>query len=205
MGRHPQPEIRRQLLEACTDHALEHGLPDRLAPFAAATGVSPRMLLYHFDSRDGLLREVLRTARARQRREFEALLAPRPDEPYLTTLAAAWRSMTSARGRRYLEMFGRLRTDAEQRLWPGFRREATTDWLAPLEAGLASVGRPELATLVLAVIRGLIMDLEATGDTARVDRAFDDFVGTLRAHDANAASRRSDTSRSRRALSASSA
>ena len=38
-----------------------------------------------------------------------------------------------------------------QRLVPGFRRAATTDWLGPLEEGLRSIGRPELATLVLAV------------------------------------------------------
>src|SRR3712207_8587940 len=52
-------------------------------------------------------------------------------------------------GRPYLNMFGKLREDAGQRLWPDFRREATTDWLRPLEEGMRSVGRPELATLVL--------------------------------------------------------
>ncbi len=38
MGRHRRPQIRQRLLEACTDHALEHGLPDRLGPLAAAAG-----------------------------------------------------------------------------------------------------------------------------------------------------------------------
>ena len=45
---------------------------------------------------------------------------------------------------------------------------------------MGSVGRPELATVVLAVIRGLIMDLEATADTPRVDQAFSDFIDALR-------------------------
>jgi AcrR family transcriptional regulator len=179
MGRHKQPEIRERLLDACTDYALEHGLPDRLGPMAAATGTSPRMLLYHFATKDGLLREVLHRARARQRQEFGDLLRSRPGESYLTTLGRAWSAMTRPAGRRYLEIFGRLREDTEQQLWPGFRLEATTAWLAPLEAGLTAVGRPELATVVLAVIRGLIMDLEATADTARVNRAFDDFLDTL--------------------------
>ncbi|MGI3782312.1 MAG: hypothetical protein ACRYG2_16245, partial [Janthinobacterium lividum] len=71
------------------------------------------------------------------------------------------------------------RQSAEQQLWPDFRRSATTDWLGPLEAGLGSIGRPGLATLVLAVIRGLLMDLDATADTARADQAFADFVSTL--------------------------
>jgi AcrR family transcriptional regulator len=180
VGRARQPEIRERLLEACTDAALAGGLPDRLGPFAAAAGTSPRMLLYHFGTKEALLRAVLQRARARQREDFEALLRGRPDEDYRTTLGRAWTGMTTPPGRRYLEMFGRLREDAEQRLWPGFRREATTDWLAPLEDGLRTLGRPELATLVLAVVRGLIMDLDATGDTERVDRAFTDFVASLR-------------------------
>jgi hypothetical protein len=38
---------------------------------------------------------------------------------------------------------------------------------------------PEVGTLVLAVVRGLIMDIEATGDAPRADRAFDDFLAAL--------------------------
>jgi hypothetical protein len=76
-------------------------------------------------------------------------------------------------------MFSRLHDTAGEPLWPGFRRTATTDWLAPLEDGMRSVGRPELATVVLAVIRGLLMDLDATGDAARCDQAFGDFLATI--------------------------
>jgi hypothetical protein len=76
-------------------------------------------------------------------------------------------------------MFGRLHDTAGEPLWPGFRRTATTDWLAPLQEGMRSLGRPELATVVLAVIRGLLKDLDATGDTARTDRAFHDFLATI--------------------------
>ncbi len=35
---------------------------------------------------------------------------------------------------------------------------------------MRSLGRPELATVVLAVIRGLLMDLDATGDTTGTHR-----------------------------------
>ncbi|WP_216870762.1 TetR/AcrR family transcriptional regulator [Modestobacter excelsi] len=138
------------------------------------------MLLYHFGTKEALLRAVLQRARSRQRQDFEALLRVRPDEDHLTTLGRAWAGMTGRGGRRYLSMSGRLREDAEQQLWPGFRREATTDRLPPLEDGLRTLGRPELATLVLAVIRGLIMDLDATGDTDRVDHAFADLLTSLR-------------------------
>lgn len=181
MGRNKQPEIRDRILDTCVDHALAQGLPDRLDSFAAASGTSKRMLIYHFGTRDALLRETLGRARRRQRDFFGELVSPRPDEPYLTTLRRAWQVMTGPAGRPYLSMFGRLREDAEQRLWPGFRRESTTDWLQPLEEGMRSIGRPELGTLVLAVVRGLIMDIEATGDASRADQAFDDFLAALAA------------------------
>lgn len=137
------------------------------------------MLIYHFGSRNALLTETVRRARQRQRDFYGELLSPRPDEPYLRTLHRAWLAMTGPGGRPFLSMFGRLRESAEQQLWPGFRREATTDWLQPLEDGLRSVGRSELATLVLAVIRGLILDIEATDDLSRADQAFDDFLTAL--------------------------
>lgn len=44
---------------------------------------------------------------------------------------------------------------------------------------MRSLGRPELATVVLAVIRGLLMDLAATSDTARTHQAFEDFLTTI--------------------------
>lgn len=179
MGRQRQPQIRQRLLDACTDHALEHGLPDRLEPLAAAAGTSSRMLIYHFETRDRLLREVLGQARRRQVELFTALIRLRPDEPYPLTLARAWSAISGQEGEPYLRMFTRLHDTAGEPLWPGFRRTATTDWLAPLETGMGSLGRPELATVVLALIRGLLMDLDATGDSARTIQAFDDFLTTI--------------------------
>ena len=179
MGRRPQPEIRQRLLDTCTDYALEHGLPDRLGPLATATDTSSRMLIYHFGTRDRLLREILGQARQRQVDAFTDLLRVRPNQPYTVTLSHAWTTMTGPQGEPYLRMFTRLHDTAGEPLWPGFRRIATTDWLAPLEKGMRSLGRPRLATVVLAVIRGLLMDLDATGDTARTDQAFHDFLTTI--------------------------
>lgn len=178
MGRTRQPEIRQRLLEACTDYSLEYGLPERLAPLAKAAGTSNRMLIYHFETRDALLREILMNARRRQVETFSELLRVRPNESYVATLGNAWTAMTGPHGQPYLRMFGRLHDTAGEPLWPDFRRTATTDWLAPLEEGMRSLGRPELATVVLAVIRGLLMDLDATGDEARTTKAFEDFLST---------------------------
>lgn len=137
------------------------------------------MLLYHFGTRDNLLRAILHSARQRQLDTFGELLRARPEEGYTRTLERAWKIMTSPDGQPYLRMFGQLRERSEQQLWPGFRRLATTDWLVPLEDGMRSIGRADLATLVLAVIRGLLLDLDATDDAARTNQAFADFLDTL--------------------------
>src|ERR1700754_4169650 len=137
------------------------------------------MLISDFETRDRLLREILGQARQRQLEAFTDLLRVRPGEPYPATLSRAWSAMTGPHGRPYLRMFSRLHDAAGEPLWPGFRRTATTDWLAPLEQGMRSLGRPELATVVLAVIRGLLMDLDATGDAARTERAFHAFLATM--------------------------
>ena len=137
------------------------------------------MLIYHFETRDRLLREILGQARQRQVNAFTDLLCVRPEESYTVTLSHAWTAMTGPQGQPYLRMFSRLNDTAGEPLWPGFRRIATTDWLGPLEDGMRSLGRPRMATVVLAVIRGLLMDLDATGDTTRTDQAFHDFLTTI--------------------------
>ena len=51
----------------------------------------------------------------------------------------------------------------------------------PQEAGTGRDGSQAAPTLVLAVLRGLLLDLLATGDQARVQRAFDVFASGLEA------------------------
>lgn len=62
------------------DHALAQRLPDRLEPLATDARTSTRVLDYHFVTRDGLLREVLRAVRQRQVAAFKDLFRPRPYE-----------------------------------------------------------------------------------------------------------------------------
>jgi AcrR family transcriptional regulator len=113
-----QPQITQRTLDACTDFELEQGLPDRLGPLAAAAGTSNRMLIHHFGTRDGPLREILKQARRRQVEAFTDLIRLRPDEPCPTTLARAWSATSGPQGAPYLRMFGRLHDTAGEPLWP---------------------------------------------------------------------------------------
>jgi len=172
MGRRPQPERRAALLAACTDELLRHGLLKlTLAKMAAAAGTSPRMLLYHFGTRDQLVLEALHEARRRQQDVFGELLALRPDVSYATVLTEAWDAITAPELRPYLRLFGQLYDlPPDQTPWTEFRVRSITDWLPTIEAGLRADGHPDaaaLATAVIAVVRGLLQDLSTTGDHQR--------------------------------------
>ena len=58
-SQHPPGSPRRaELLDACYGYVLTHGLAGlSLRPLAAATGTSPRVLLYLFESKENLVRE----------------------------------------------------------------------------------------------------------------------------------------------------
>jgi AcrR family transcriptional regulator len=67
---------KRELLDAAYGYVLGNGLADMsLRPLAAAIGSSPRVLLYLFGSKDGLIQAILARAREEELRYIEQLRA----------------------------------------------------------------------------------------------------------------------------------
>lgn len=187
MPRTPDLAHRQALLDAATDHLLAHGLTRvSLRDLAGATGASSRMLVHHFDSKEGLLTSALGQARRRQQTAFKNHLRTRPGQPYPTVLASAWRWFGSHEAQPYLRLFGELHALARQPESPyaDFARRSALDWLPVLEEGFLADGADagaaqSCATLTLAVIRGLFMDLHALHDTDRADAAHALFIELL--------------------------
>jgi AcrR family transcriptional regulator len=184
MGRHPQPERRAALLDACTGYVLGHGLAGlSITDLAGAAGTSPRMLIYHFGTKAGLVTEALHEARRRQRALFDGLIAPRPGVPYPVVLRAAWPQLSGPAAMPYHHLFRELHNlPAAASPWPDFPVRATYDWLPAVEAGLRADGRADagpMATLLLAAVRGLLLDLHVTADRQRADAAFGALIGLL--------------------------
>jgi AcrR family transcriptional regulator len=178
---------RDAIVEQAADHLLERGAVDvSLRELATAVGVSPRMLVHHFGSREQLLSRALREARSRQREAFEARLAPQDGRRYADVLTDAWRWFGSDEAQPYLRLFGQLHALAGA---PGsphaeFLRESVLDWLPTIEAGFVADGvdaatARELSTLTLAVVRGLLQDVNAIGDRQRVSAAFERYASLL--------------------------
>lgn len=180
MGRQPQPERRADVLAAAVEYVLAHGLADlSLRPLAAASGTSPRMLLYHFGSREGLIAEVVAAAGDRQRAMLGRALAA--DATPAELLARYWRWLSSEEADRYVRLFFEVYALALQGdAYSGFLRRLAEDWSGFIERRLARAGlsadeaRVE-ATLVMGATRGLMLDLLAIrltgGDRRRVDAA----------------------------------
>ncbi|GAA5191395.1 TetR/AcrR family transcriptional regulator [Rugosimonospora acidiphila] len=174
---------RDQLLAATIDHVAQHGLADTsLRSLAAAIGTSHRMLIYHFGSKEGLLVEVVRAVEARQRETLDALRANEADS-LADVMRLLWRDVSDPsrwpHERLFFEMYGRAlqgRPGTEPLL-----EGVVEPWLdkaAQVGArhGLDPQTTRARARLGVATVRGLLLDLLATGDRAGVDRAMEEFI-----------------------------
>ncbi len=168
-------------MEGAVTHVATHGVGDlTLRGLATALGTSHRMLIYHFGSRDGLLVAIAAEVERQQREALADLdVSGSPAE----VMRAMWARLSDPAlwpfERLFFELYARaLQGD------PGalpFLEGIVDDWVAPLaEIGVASgvdpaVARAE-ARLGLAVYRGLLLDLLATGDREGVTAAVERFI-----------------------------
>jgi AcrR family transcriptional regulator len=178
----PAPSARKaELLELAYRYALEHGLAElSLRPLAKAIGSSPRVLLYLFGSKDGLVRALLGRARADELGLLAAIRQAAPAQGDLATVAARLWDWLAAEDHRalltlWVEGYSRSLTDPGGP-WAGFAQATVRDWLDLLRAAQPTAARDGAAaqasrTLVLAVLRGALLDLLATGDTDRITPA----------------------------------
>jgi AcrR family transcriptional regulator len=173
----PESARRAQLLERCYEYVLEYGLASvSLRPLAAAVGSSPRVLLFLFGSKDELVRELLARARAEEL-ELPALGVAAASLPAAALEVWGWLAADRHRGllRLWVESYARSLIEPDGP-WGTFARQTVDDWLALLAAAQPASERDTEAgiarrTLVLAVLRGALRDLLATGDCERTTRA----------------------------------
>jgi AcrR family transcriptional regulator len=178
---------REELLTSAVQHCSTHGLGDlSLRQLGASIGSSHRMLLYHFGSRDGLLTAIVREVEQRQREAMAADLAELAGDP----VAAARRMWSRLIGpdlapneRLFFELYGRALAGD-----PGaapLLDGVVNAWIDPLVKELSrGTGAYWLTRhdvrLGLAVIRGLLLDVLATGDVKGTTLALETFLDRYR-------------------------
>jgi AcrR family transcriptional regulator len=181
----PRGEVAKQrLLDAVIEHFVADGLADQsLRSIAEAVGSSHRMLLYHFGSKDGLLLAVVREVEARTEalvEEIGAASGDRVDEIIRRTWGYVANPAVARFERLFFALYGRA-LQGDQAVLP-LLTDDVEHWLRvnvslPAMAGVPVHTVRAHARLGLAVTRGLLLDLLATGDRAGVDAALDVFAG----------------------------
>jgi len=174
---------RAELLDRAYEFVLDNGITGlSLRPLAAATGTSPRVLLYLFGSKEGLVRELLERMRRDQLALLVSGLGARPDaagDQLSTTelVERMWSVLGAPEQRRavrltYEAFLASLRPDPGP--WRGFAAEQLGDWLEVLRAAQRSTPAAladARATRALALVRGLLLDLLIRGEPGRVSSA----------------------------------
>ena len=185
----PTPSARKtELLEAAYAYALEHGLADlSLRPVAAAIGSSPRVLMFLFGNKDGLVKALLARARVDELALVDRLSSSVDEVSLGEAVTRLWAWLAAEEHRPLL----RLWTEAYARslvephgAWADFAESTVNDWLGLLAACQPEPERPDpdglaLRTLALATLRGALLDLLATGDVERVTAAVRLQTGVL--------------------------
>ena len=134
-GKNPSPR-KKELLEKSYRYVLQHGLIDMsLRPLAEAIGSSPRVLLFLFGSKDGLVRELLARAREAELAMLQTI-AQQGDDDLAEAASWLWQWLSDAKHRDLLylwvEAYGRSLT-TPQGPWGGFAESTVRDWLQVLQ------------------------------------------------------------------------
>jgi AcrR family transcriptional regulator len=175
MARPPDLQRRQALLDALVDEFAVRGIGDRsLRDVAAAVDTSHRMLLHHFGSREELLLAIVDEVERRQ----IALMQELPEDP-ADAIAAMWADLRRPELRPFERLFFECYARGVQGEQPFARMvpAAVNSWL---DDDRAQTVDPAMMRLGLAVARGLLLDLVATGDRDGVDAAAAAFVGLVR-------------------------
>jgi len=178
MARPPNPGLRARLREQAADYVLSHGLGDlTLRPLARALKTSARMLVYHFGSREELMREVLSCVREREDARIQAWFqAGKTARTLPQFLRWLWKRFAVSRRRPAIRLLFELYALAlrDPRKYPGVLEDPLSHWQKLTKrTGISTKPNAVEATLLLAATRGLLLDFCATGDRARVERAIE--------------------------------
>jgi AcrR family transcriptional regulator len=142
------------------------------------------MLIHLFGSRDALIAAALAHARNQLLDTCRTQLTEQSPQDLRGLVSALRVIITDPANRPFFRLFDEVNALAQTQpdRFPGFGRASVHDWLPQFTELLGSscpddVTAQAQATLALAVIRGLMLDDNATGDHARIDGAFAVFDG----------------------------
>jgi AcrR family transcriptional regulator len=184
VGRPIDYERRNELLDDAVDYAAEHGFADlSWRTVAAALGVSTTTLVHHFGTKEHLIEVVLTRLRERTGAATKELAGGHPSLAAAARAVWQWSSdpAQSATFRLFFAVYGSALQAPDR--FHDFLALAGVDVMVMLRESQGAETDPavatRMATLVIAAIRGLLLDLLSSQDRLRVDDAAEYFLATL--------------------------
>jgi AcrR family transcriptional regulator len=179
---------KAKILAAVLEYALANGFVFRsLREIARGSGVSHRMLLYHFGSQDNLWNAVLNYVRQVElRRAEEQHRNCRNTEELRASLRARWALYSGDDYLRFFrfffEVYGYALSQPEK--FDTFLSSVIGPWLAGASELFKQVGYPELVAanrsrVLIAGFRGLFLDILTTGEHDQVNAAANELIELL--------------------------
>ena len=187
-GRPVDHQRRAELLDAAVDYAADYGFSElSWRTVAAGLGVSPTTLVHHFGTRENLIQAVLARLRERTTVATTELAGEQPD--LATAARAMWAWASDPQRRAVFTLFFAVYGSALQApaQYADFLEQAGAEVMDTLRRAQGSAVDPGLATrratVVMATIRGLLLDLLSSQDPAGVHEAAEYFFGVLEHRD----------------------
>ncbi len=185
----PRGEARRQeLLERVSNDLAANGLVDfSLRRAARAAGTTHKVLLYYFDGADDLLTQAI--LRLRDRRIERGLVSAATD-PHRRTLAgrvrALWPALLGEESRVLDQAMGLMMYNPGRyaALGRGSSQQYLPALLSLCPADWPEQRKTEVAEMVLAALRGFLIDWLASGNAEGVEAGLDALTRALEREEA---------------------
>lgn len=174
---------RRELLDRVTDDLAVNGLVGfSLRRAARAAGTTHKVLLYHFEGADDLLKQAI--FKLRDRRIDRALAAAAEGARRLSLadwVRAVWPVLVGEEARVLDQAIGLAMYDSDR--YADLGRGASQQYLPTLLSACPEHWpdrrRLEVAEMVLATLRGFLVDARTSGDTAGISAGFEALARAL--------------------------
>jgi AcrR family transcriptional regulator len=179
----PRGEARRQeLLDRVVDDLAVNGLVDfSLRRAARAAGTTHKVLLYHFAGADDLLRQAILQLRERRIVNSLAAVDAAPSPTLADRVRAVWSALAGEESRVLDQAIGLMMYDSDR--YAGLGQGATQQYMPALLSvcppDWSEQRKVEVAEMILAALRGFLIDQLTSGNTAGVQAGFEALTRAL--------------------------
>lgn len=179
---------RRELLDRVADDLGANGLVDfSLRRAARAAGTTHKVLLYHFDGPEDLLTQaVLQLRERRITRAVAASTEGPPDRPLADRVRSMWPGLIGEESWVLDQAIGLAMYDAAR--YADLARSASQQYLPALlsicPAAWPEPRKREVAHLILATLRGFLIEWRTSGDEPGIESGFAALLRALEREEA---------------------